>query len=58
MNPDRTYLASLDDPQDTEEEPQELETRKGFSYRQAIGELIYAMITTIPDISFPIIKLS
>ena len=37
MNPDRTYLASLDEPQETEEEPQALETRKGFSYRQAIG---------------------
>ena len=35
-----------------------METRKGFSYRQAIGELIYAMVTTRPDISFPVIKLS
>ena len=58
MNPDRTYLASLDEPQESDEEPQALETRKGFSYRQAIGELIYAMVTTRPDISFPVIKLS
>ena len=35
-----------------------LQKEKGFSYRQAIGELIYAMVTTRPDISFPIIKLS
>ena len=29
-----------------------------FSYRQAIGEIIYAMVTCGPDISFPLIKLS
>ena len=29
-----------------------------FNYRQAIGELIYAMVTCRPDISFPLIKLS
>ena len=54
MNPDHAYLASLDEPQDTDEEPEALDTKKDFSYRQAIGELIYAMVTTIPDISFPI----
>ena len=30
----------------------------GFGYRQAIGELIYAMVTCRPDILFPIIKLA
>ena len=45
-------------PQDTDEEPQALETRKEFSYRQAIGELIYAMVTKRPDILFLVIKLS
>ena len=30
----------------------------GFHYRQAIGELIFAMVTCRPDISFPLIKLS
>jgi hypothetical protein len=29
-----------------------------FNYRQVIGELIYAMVTCRPDISFPVIKLS
>ena len=29
-----------------------------FNYRQAIGELIYAMVTCHTDISFPLIKLS
>ena len=30
----------------------------GFNYHQVIGELIYAMTTCQPDISFPLIKLS
>ena len=29
-----------------------------FNYRQAIGELIFLMVTCRPDISFPLIKLS
>jgi hypothetical protein len=29
-----------------------------YNYQQAIGELIYAMVTCRPDISFPLIKLS
>ena len=35
-----------------------LETKYGFGYRQAIGELIYALVTCRPDISYPVIKLS
>ena len=35
-----------------------IEDRLGFSYCQAIGELIYALITCRPDISFACIKLS
>jgi hypothetical protein len=30
----------------------------GFSYRKAIGELIWAMVTCRPDLSFAVIKLS
>jgi hypothetical protein len=39
-------------------EAQELEKEMGFSYRQAIGELIFAMTVGRIDISYPIIKLS
>ena len=39
-------------------EAQALETETGFSYRQAIGELIFAMTVGRIDISYPIIKLS
>ena len=30
----------------------------GFNYRQAIGELLYAMVTCRPDISYACIKMS
>ena len=35
-----------------------IEDRLGFSYRQALGELIFALVTCRPDISFACIKLS
>ena len=35
----------------TEHERETLETKLGFTYRQAIGELIYALVTCRPDIS-------
>ena len=42
----------------TESERIQLERQHGFSYRQGIGELIYAMITCRPDIAYAVIKLS
>jgi hypothetical protein len=39
-------------------EAQQLETEMGFSYRHAIGELIFAMTVGRIDISYSIIKLS
>jgi hypothetical protein len=44
-------------PQDPTE-TQQLETEMGFSYRQAIGELIFTMTVGRINISYPIIKLS
>ena len=41
-----------------EDELKRLEKQHGFGYRKAIGELIYAMITCRPDISYAVIKLS
>ena len=35
-----------------------LQRKMGFNYRQAVGELLYALVTCRPDISFPVIKLS
>ena len=35
-----------------------IEEQYGFTYIQATGELLYAMITYRPDISFPLINLS
>lgn len=42
----------------TSEELRQAEKDYGFTYRQAVGEIIYAMVTCRPDISYPIIKLS
>jgi hypothetical protein len=42
----------------TEKEQRELEKAMGFSYRQAIGELIFALTICCPDVAVPVIKLS
>ena len=42
----------------TDRDKKLLQQEMGFNYRQAIGELIYMMVTCRPDISFPLIKLS
>jgi deoxyuridine 5'-triphosphate nucleotidohydrolase len=59
MNADNNYQKRLEQaPIPTEEEIQALEKEMGFGYRQAIGELIYAMVTCRADISHATIKLS
>ena len=35
-----------------------LQVEMGIHYRQVIGELLYAMVTCRPDISYPVVKLS
>ena len=43
----------------TEQKEQiKLQRQMGIHYRQVIGELLYAMVTCRPDISFPVVKLS
>ena len=62
MNASNEHLRKLDVARgpklETPKEHQALADRMGFSYRQAIGELIWAMITCRPDISFATVKLS
>jgi hypothetical protein len=60
MNDDKKYIQSIETavPPSTEMEQRKLQMEMNFNYRQAIGELIYAMVTCRPDISFPLIKLS
>ena len=59
MNPDNDYKRKLETSEPlTEDELKKHEKQMGFGYRQAIGELIYAMVTCQPDISFPVIKLA
>ena len=59
MNPDPKYQRKLElsEPA-TPEQVQQLEKKYKFKYRQAVGEMIYAMVTCRPDISYSIIKLS
>ena len=60
MNADNSYQQRLEQaPIRTEEEIKSLEKEMGFGYRQAIGELIYAMVTCRrADIAHAAIKLS
>ena len=59
MKNDPKYLKLLEtQPIPTDNDIKSLESEMTFTYRQAIGELIYAMITCRPDISFAVIKLS
>jgi hypothetical protein len=60
MNDDKEHSKKIEEaelPQNAEEQ-RKLQVKMNFNYRQAIGELIYAMITCRPDISYPLIKLS
>ena len=59
MKPDNDYVRLMQtaDPL-SEEEWLDLEEQLGFSYCQGIGEIIYALVTCRPDISFAAIKLS
>ena len=48
----------LDEGPETLKEQKQLEKRMGFSYRQCIGELIYALTICRVDISIAVITLS
>ena len=60
MTEDKEYIRQLEtaDAPTTEEDKTKLQLDMKFNYRQAIGELIFALVTCRPDISFPLIKLS
>ena len=57
---DRNFAKMLETavPPESPEQQRLLQVEMGFNYRQAVGELIFAMVTCRPDISFPLIKLS
>ena len=60
MHDEKNYITQLEQAESpsTIAEQQKLQLQMNFNYRQAVGELIYAMVTCRPDISFPLIKLS
>ena len=60
MNYDSSYQRNLElaRPPALAEDKIKLQVKMGFNYRQAIGELLYAMVTCRPDISYACIKMS
>ena len=59
MCSESSYLRDLENATPlTEVERARLEKKLGFTYRQGIGEILYALVTCRPDISFATIKLS
>jgi deoxyuridine 5'-triphosphate nucleotidohydrolase len=60
MTDDKQYITKMEKAELPKNamEKSNLQIKMNYNYRQAIGELIYAMVTCRPDISFPLIKLS
>ena len=59
MHHDSEYNIDIDEAEPIpESELKSIENEMGFSYKQGIGELVYALVTCCPDISFQLIKLS
>ena len=60
MPDDKHFIRQLEEaiPPTNDDDKIRLQLKMRFNYRQAIGELIFAMITCRPEISYPLIKLS
>jgi hypothetical protein len=59
MMTDNEYLRKLEMTEIPDDKDiKKLENEMGFGYRQAIGKLIYALVTCRPDISIPVMKLA
>ncbi len=50
----KTFLSAVGDP--TPRVQEELSNRMGLKYRNGVGELIYALVTCRPDISYAVVK--
>ena len=59
LKPDAEYVRNLETVTPfNDQERQKYESEVGFAYWQGIGEVIYALVTCRPDISFAAIELS
>ena len=60
MKPDHDYITQFDTSRGPTDpmEHKALESKMGFKYRQATGELLFAMVTCGPDISVAVLKLT
>ena len=58
MRPDNDFVKALDTAVPLEPDVRTQTDQLRFRYRGAIGELIWPMITTRPELAFPVVKLS
>jgi hypothetical protein len=58
MNPSNEFVRALDSAVPLDPSERSLLDSTRFRYRAAIGELIWPMITTRPELSNPVVKLS
>jgi hypothetical protein len=58
MRADNDYIKSLDTAIPLDSDTRDQMDKDRFRYRGAIGELIWPMITTRPELAFPVVKLS
>jgi len=60
MRSDNKYIFELENAKgpDTDRDRLTLEVKMKFNYRQALGEILYAMVTCRPDLSISVTKLS
>ena len=54
VNFERDFIGAIGDTDELKQE--DLKKRMGFNYRGAIGELIYAMVTCHPDLSYGVVR--
>jgi hypothetical protein len=58
MNPSNEFVRALDSDEPLEPSERSRLDNTCFRYRAAIGELIWPMVTTRPELSYPVVKLS
>jgi hypothetical protein len=58
MNPSNEFVRALDSAEPLDPSEWSCLDNTCFRYRAAIGELIWSMITTRPELSYPVVKLS
>jgi hypothetical protein len=58
MHPDNDFVKALDSALPLDPDVRAATDKSCFRYCRAIGELIWPMVTTRPELAFPVVKLS